>query len=60
MMSNGPLEDITVLEFGNFVAGPTAGQLLTDLGANVIKIEPPMGEPWSCLLYTSPSPRDRG
>ena len=52
MMSNGPLEDITVLEFGNFVAGPTAGQLLTDLGANVIKIEPPMGEPWR---HASPS-----
>jgi formyl-CoA transferase len=43
---NGPIEGITVVEFGNFVAGPTAGQLLADLGANVIKIEPPMGEPW--------------
>ncbi|NCG34402.1 MAG: hypothetical protein GWO78_00145 [Dehalococcoidales bacterium] len=43
---NGPIEGITVIEFGNFVAGPTAGQLLADLGANVIKIEPPMGEPW--------------
>ena len=52
MKSNGPLSDITVLEFGNFVAGPTAGQLLSDLGANVIKIEPPMGEPWR---HASPS-----
>jgi formyl-CoA transferase len=44
-VSNGPLEGLVVVEFGNFVAGPTGGQLLTDLGATVIKIEPPMGEP---------------
>ena len=33
---NGPIEGITVVEFGNFVAGPTAGQLLADLGANAV------------------------
>ena len=43
---NGPLEGIRVLEFGNFVAGPWAGQLLADMGADVIKVEPPGGEPW--------------
>lgn len=51
-VSNGPLEGLVVVEFGNFVAGPTGGQLLTDLGATVIKIEPPMGEPWR---HSSPS-----
>ena len=51
-VSHGPLEGLVVVEFGNFVAGPTGGQLLTDLGATVIKIEPPMGEPWR---HSSPS-----
>ena len=41
-----PLEDITVIEVGNFVASPSAGAILADLGARVIKIEPLTGDPW--------------
>lgn len=59
MTLGGPLSDIVVIEFGNFVAGPTSGQLLTDLGANVIKIEPPVGEPWRHSSPSSPKGESR-
>ncbi|MFI1855197.1 CaiB/BaiF CoA transferase family protein [Streptomyces sp. NPDC020480] len=36
-----PLHGVRVLELGNYIAGPTAGRLLADFGAEVIKIERP-------------------
>ena len=41
----GPLEGIKVVELGVWVAGPAAGGILADWGADVVKIEPPTGDP---------------
>lgn len=40
---NGTLSDIRILELGQVLAGPYAGMILGDLGADVIKVEPPGG-----------------
>ena len=45
-ITDGPLNDISVIEFGSFIAGPFAGQILADMGADVIKVEPLSGDPW--------------
>ncbi len=42
----GPLEGINVVEFSTMIATPTAGMLLADMGASVIKVEPPWGDLW--------------
>jgi crotonobetainyl-CoA:carnitine CoA-transferase CaiB-like acyl-CoA transferase len=39
-----PLDDVRVVEFTHMVMGPTCGMILADLGAEVIKIEPPGGD----------------
>ncbi len=41
----GPLSGIHVVELGVWVAGPAAAAILGDWGADVIKIEPPIGDP---------------
>ena len=43
-MSGGALSDLSVLEVAQGVAGPFCGKLLADLGADVVKIEPPGGD----------------
>lgn len=42
----GPLAGLRILELTEIIAGPLGGMLLADMGADVIKVEPPWGEPW--------------
>jgi len=46
----GPLEGIKVVELGLWVAGPSAACMLGDWGAQVIKLEPPTGDPFRGLF----------
>ena len=41
----GPLAGVKVLDFGHMVMGPSCGLVLADLGAEVVRIEPPDGDP---------------
>jgi len=41
MTPTGPLDGIRVIEVGTLISGPFAGRLLGDMGAEVVKIEPP-------------------
>jgi len=42
----GPLDGVKIADFTEIIAGPLAGRLLAEMGADVIKVEPPWGEPW--------------
>jgi crotonobetainyl-CoA:carnitine CoA-transferase CaiB-like acyl-CoA transferase len=50
----GPLDGIKILEFTQIIAGPYGGMLLSDMGADVIKVEPLEGEPWRLALQFIP------
>jgi crotonobetainyl-CoA:carnitine CoA-transferase CaiB-like acyl-CoA transferase len=43
---SAPLAGMRVLDFGQYVAVPFATMLLADLGADVVKVEPPAGDQW--------------
>jgi crotonobetainyl-CoA:carnitine CoA-transferase CaiB-like acyl-CoA transferase len=49
-----PLEGIRVLEYAQYVAGPLCGSLLAELGAEVIKVEPPHGDAYRSVMPVAP------
>jgi crotonobetainyl-CoA:carnitine CoA-transferase CaiB-like acyl-CoA transferase len=46
MASDNIFSGLKVVDFSSFVAGPGAAVILSDFGADVIKVEPPGGDPW--------------
>lgn len=50
----GPLEGVRVVEFSQVIAAPFAGQFLAELGADVLKVEPPAGDSWRLQLSFAP------
>ena len=49
----GPMEGIKVVELGVWVAGPSCAAILCDWGAEVVKIEPPNGDPFRGLFASA-------
>jgi crotonobetainyl-CoA:carnitine CoA-transferase CaiB-like acyl-CoA transferase len=45
----GPLDGVRVLEVANWLAAPAEAALLADMGAEVIKVEPPNGDLYHCI-----------
>ncbi len=51
---SAPLEGVRVIEVAQYVAGPLAGSLLCELGADVIKVEPPGGDAYRHVMPVAP------
>jgi crotonobetainyl-CoA:carnitine CoA-transferase CaiB-like acyl-CoA transferase len=49
--SRGLLSGLRVVDFSAYVAGPLAAEILADLGADVVKVEPPEGEAMRAAAY---------
>jgi len=59
-MSQGIFNGLKVLDCASFIAGPAAGTILSDFGADVIKIEPPgKGDPHRSLYALEPNPKSK-
>src|SRR5207253_131726 len=50
---------LKVVDFSSFVAGPGAAVILSDFGADVIKVEPPKGELWRIGNKIPPQPQSK-
>src|SRR5215813_6457620 len=46
MASDSIFSGLKVVDFSTYVAGPAAAVILSDFGADVVKVEPPSGDPW--------------
>ena len=46
MSAHKPLEGVKVVELASFVAAPTAGRMMAEMGADVIRVESTAGDPW--------------
>jgi crotonobetainyl-CoA:carnitine CoA-transferase CaiB-like acyl-CoA transferase len=56
MASNNIFSELKVVDLASFIAGPSAAVILSDFGADVIKVEPPSGELWRHAHNLPPQP----
>ena len=56
MANDNIFSGLKVVDFSSFVAGPSAAVILSDFGADVIKVEPPSGDPWRHGNQVPPQP----
>ena len=48
---------LKVVDLASFIAGPSAATILSDFGADVIKVEPPTGDLWRHAHKLPPQPQ---
>jgi len=57
MTTENIFSDLKVVDLSSFIAGPSAAVILSDYGADVIKVEPPNGDTWRIGYKLPPQPR---
>jgi crotonobetainyl-CoA:carnitine CoA-transferase CaiB-like acyl-CoA transferase len=57
MANDNIFSGLKVVDFASFIAGPSAAVILSDFGADVIKVEPPAGELWRRAHQIPPQPQ---
>jgi len=56
MTSDNIFSGLKVVDLASFIAGPSAAVILSDFGADVIKVEPPSGDLWRIANHLPPQP----
>src|ERR1700745_2989662 len=59
MATENIFSGLKVVDFASFIAGPGAAVILSDFGADVIKVEPPTGDAWRIGYKIPPQPRSQ-
>jgi formyl-CoA transferase len=57
MTDESVFSGLKVVDFASFIAGPGAATILSDFGAEVVKVEPPTGDPWRNGHKLPPQPQ---
>ena len=57
MTTENIFSGLKVVDLSSFIAGPSAAVILSDYGADVIKVEPPTGDTWRIGYKLPPQPR---